>query len=72
MDFHLDSLLIAANSTVSTVTSIQPNDWSSEKWGEISPKEKKDWGEPEKLSLDELSRQKGKRKFVTVVFFLTH
>ena len=29
--------------------------------------EKKDWGDPERLSLDEFSRLKGQRKFVTVV-----
>lgn len=28
---------------------------------------KKDWGEPQRLSLDEFSRQKGKGKFATVV-----
>lgn len=28
---------------------------------------KKDWGNPQRLSLDEFSRQKGKRDFVTVV-----
>jgi transposase len=33
----------------------------------MAHRKKKDWGEPERLSLDEFSRQKGKRKFVTVV-----
>jgi hypothetical protein len=33
----------------------------------MAERKKKDWGELEKLSLDEFSRQKGKRKFVTVV-----
>lgn len=33
----------------------------------MANRKKKDWGEPEKLSLDEFSRQKGKRKFNTVV-----
>ncbi|WP_375539531.1 transposase, partial [Planktothrix sp. FACHB-1365] len=36
------------------------------------PSEKKSWGEPEKLSLDEFSRQKGKRNFVTVVSDLSN
>ena len=29
--------------------------------------EKKDWGNPQRLSLDEFSRHKGQRKFVTVI-----
>ena len=33
----------------------------------MAARKKKDWGKPEKLSLDEFSRKKGKRKFVTVV-----
>jgi Transposase len=32
-----------------------------------SPLKKKDWGTPQRLSLDEFSRQKGKRDFVTVL-----
>jgi transposase len=31
------------------------------------PAKKKDWGQPERLSLDEFSRQKGQGNFVTVV-----
>lgn len=31
------------------------------------PLKKKDWGTPQRLSLDEFSRQKGQRNFVTVV-----
>jgi transposase len=33
----------------------------------ISRRKKKDWGNPERLSLDEFSRCKGQRKFATVV-----
>jgi transposase len=33
----------------------------------IASRKKKDWGRPERLSLDEFSRQKGQGNFVTVV-----